>query len=350
MRALPLAATLGVVHAVVDAATVTTVFVQVGLDRLPFEQVSSLILTYTLLAFGLQGPLGVAADARGAHEAMVLSGLGAALAGVLAGPDHAWIAAVAAGVGNALFHVGAGAIVLRGAGGRATGPGVFVAPGTIGLAAGVALGRAACPCTGALAIALVASALALVRALAASPPRSAPRRPPPGRGAALAVCGLLLASTAGRSLISDALAARWRDARSAALLLAAAAFCGKALGGVASDRAGLRRLSVAALALLAACGLAGRDSLALAALGMLLCQMTMGASLAGLSRALPDRPGTAFGLSSAALLTGALPALLHLAPGAVGAATFAPVVWLTAALLFAGLGPVEERRDGGSRR
>ena len=56
-------------------------------------------------------------------------------------PYHPLMATTLAGIGNALFHVGGGTISLNLKQGKASIPGVFVAPGGIGLFAGLMISK-----------------------------------------------------------------------------------------------------------------------------------------------------------------------------------------------------------------
>ncbi|MBI4861090.1 MAG: hypothetical protein HY815_12665, partial [Candidatus Riflebacteria bacterium] len=157
------AAVLGLAHAVVDLATVATVYVEVGLARLPWETVVLAIVAYDGLAFGLQLPIGLLSDRHRVYRPVMFAGLSLTLAGLCLGVSWPLTACVIAGVGNALFHVGAGALVLVLARGRATEPGLFVAPGALGLTLGIWVGTASLSCRWLVAAAVVLSAAVLAR-------------------------------------------------------------------------------------------------------------------------------------------------------------------------------------------
>jgi len=302
------AAILGLLHALVDAATVGTVYAEVGLRRLPIDELVRLVAMYNILAFGLQLPLGWLADRFRAYKAAALAGLVLALAGLGMGTLQPYAATVLAGVGNALFHVGAGAIVLRQWAGRAAGPGLFVAPGALGLAAGVQQGLAAFPLRLEVTLALAAAAGAFALFRIPVPPRTEnpPRpaaRPVPWTAAAVL---LLFLSVSIRSSAGDSLAGPWRGIAGMAWFLTAAAVAGKALGGVAADRWGWKAVPAAALLLMVPWAGAAADAAPLAVLGMFLIQTTMAVTLAAMSAAFPGRPGVAFGLPSMALVLGVI--------------------------------------------
>ena len=78
------------------------------------------------------------------------------------GPIAPLATMIVAGVGNALFHLGAGGLVLRSAGGRATPAGVFVAPGALGLGLGMWMGRTGRGSTFPIYVALAFAVIALI--------------------------------------------------------------------------------------------------------------------------------------------------------------------------------------------
>jgi FSR family fosmidomycin resistance protein-like MFS transporter len=126
-----------VAHALVDATTVGLVLSLGG----PDAQFFTLVLLYNILAFGTQFIFGIAVDRhRAARPAAAAGCLLAGLAVPSATVDHT-LAVVLAGLGNSLFHVGGGSMSLSITPGRATAPGIFVAPGALGLFAGVMLAR-----------------------------------------------------------------------------------------------------------------------------------------------------------------------------------------------------------------
>ncbi len=74
-----------------------------------------------------------------------------------------------------------------------------------------------------------------------------------------------------------------------------------------------------------------------ALIGMLVFQFTMPVTLAAVYLVLPQRPGLAFGLPCLALLIGALPGLTGLFDPAALKPLAAPLVLLSALMLFVGL-------------
>jgi len=347
--ALALAAAL---HAAVDAACGVLLWGAVRDGRLGAEAAWAAFLLYNLLAFAVQPLLGLAVDrgswARGgavAGAALTAAGLTAAAAW----PQALTPAIAAAGLGNALFHVGGGVLSLRVQPGRATAPGLFVAPGAAGVTAGILAGRAGAPAWPFVtAVALLAAALWLVwpalvraapgtRALVAA---RAPRRPlrlpaSPRLGFAVAVA-LLLLVVALRSFVGLDLVMPWKSDVTLLAMLTGAVVLGKAAGGVAADRFGWRPVACGALLVSAPLLAVGAASPWAGIVGILVFNMTMPVTLAATARLMPGQEGFAFGLTCLALFCGALPVLAGWTPP-LGAAALAAACGAAALALWAAL-------------
>ncbi|MEN9935212.1 MAG: hypothetical protein RLZZ387_1791 [Chloroflexota bacterium] len=330
MRQLRAPLILGLSHGLSDGAAG---FLLGGLSRaMPLADVALLVLLYNALAFGGQPLAGFLVDRARQPRAAALAGLlliGAALAlagaprgeSVSGSSDTGLRAAVAlAGVGGALFHVGGGALALAASGGRAAGPGLFAAPGVVGLALGGMLAASGSAAWWAFLPPLALLALAVARlpsALSTWPSALSTQY------SALStqhfdphdlVMVVLLAAIALRSLIWSTVDFLFQGRYEALLALALAAALGKLLGGPLADQVGWRRYTVGALALAAPLLALAGDSLTLLIPGVALLQSATPAALAALSRQMPHSPATATGLAlGLAVAVGGL-------PGAAGAA------------------------------
>jgi FSR family fosmidomycin resistance protein-like MFS transporter len=305
---------LGVVHALVDAACGYLLYNDLRSTGLPLSTIVSWIITYNLLAFAGQAPLGYLADRLESYRGAAIAGaLGAAAALALA-PTATRAAVVVTGVANALFHVGAGALVLRASGERSTESGVFVGPGAIGLFAGLWLGAHSVPVRWAFVLALLV-AIPLLNQLSRGVVQPFEGTLPKMRSGVIVlvmICAAcLLGSVTVRSLVGGTIAGPWRGVSTQVLLMLALAACGgKMLGGFVSDRLGWTTISVSALLLSAPLITLWVGYAAGAVLGMLLFQMTMPVTLKAMHHVLPTRPGLAFGIPCFALILGAMPGLL----------------------------------------
>ncbi|MBN2573507.1 MAG: hypothetical protein JXP73_02990 [Deltaproteobacteria bacterium] len=304
---------LGAAHLVVDAVCVTSVLRASPPSDSLVASALAFVLGYDLLAFAGQAPFGWIIDRLGLRRGAALAGLVLSAAALLAGRHAGILVVLLAGAGNALFHVGAGAMVLAGSQGRSAPAGVFVAPGAIGLGLGILLGRkfVAVP-TWPFWFALVAACAAVLLVSRPSEPTAAPAAPSlvPRRGIVLFVVVLLSLSVAVRSLVGTV----GCDGCARSLFLMAAiplaGFAGKLTGGFLADRFGWIDMSmVALLASAPLLAFSGGDPW-LALPGLLVFQMTMPVTLAAALRAMPAWPGFGFGILCTALVGGALPAYL----------------------------------------
>ena len=334
-----LPALYGAVHLCVDLTTVSSVFVAGRqLDQgwlTPF----ALILAYDIAAFALQFPLGLVLDRWRLARAALLSGLALCGVAALSVAVSPWATLVAAGLGNALFHVGAGSLVLQHSRGLAAPAGLFVAPGAVGLALGLAWGRGWETPSWPLALVMAVS-IALVAWWRV--PDETPRE---GRvlpanlpwGAALLVLGLLLLSVTVRSFVGFAAPFDTPRTLVIALGLPAAAFTGKLLGGFASDRWGWLETGVGVLLLSAPLIAFGGGTPWALILGLLLFQATMPVTLVAMFRLFPRNPATAFGLPCFALILGALPTFWPEGQGFYSANLFLALILVSAVAVFAAL-------------
>ncbi len=345
---------LGLVHAVTDLATVTAMVRATGLHTDTAGAVFAWFLVYDVLAFGGQPLIGLVADRLRAGPVVLagltLTGGAVGLACLGSGESLAvgMAAVVVAGLGNAVTHVGAGVVVLRGDLTCATPAGLLVAPGALGLGLGLWFGRdAALGATWWVAVPLTAAAV-LVRhlhrtgLLDARDPRAPSgtgerTMPAPGTVLVVVAVGLLLVSVAIRALVGASAARGYAGGAWLAAGIPLAACAGKALGGVVADRLGWLRATVGAL--LASLPLLGvqHSHPALLLVGLLVFQTTMPVTLVAVGRLLPERPGTAFGLPCAGLLVGSLPALLAWGAPMCVRAALAGWIALSAAAVWAGL-------------
>jgi MFS transporter, FSR family, fosmidomycin resistance protein len=321
----PPAITVGVcgsAHALIDAICAGILFSLCQRGTLPWSEAGAAFVLYNVLAFGAQPLLGWVVDWSRQPRAAALLG-GALVAGAAAVFNHWPLAAiVAAGLGNALFHLGAGSICLQLTPGRATAPGLFVAPGGLGLCLGTLLGLAgkfvAWP------FVLLLTGLGGVLLWLPVPATPVAQRPTAREWKWTAVVLLLLLGCVGaRSLVGFCVVLPWRSVVAMAISMALAAALGKALGGVLADRFGWGRITVAALALAAPLLAFGAKATVAPIAGLFLVNLTMAVTLAAVANLLPGRPALAFGLTCLALEMGAWPLTR---PGADPAAFAQP--WL----------------------
>lgn len=336
----------GVFHTAVDAAAVYTVFRSVDLHELDPAWAFGLVVAYDILAFAPQFLLGWAMDRARAPRAWTLAGLASTALGAVLGLWLPVVAMLLVALGNALYHLGAGAVCLYLRPGRSAPAGVYVAFGALGLGIGIWAGKGGAVPLWALLLPLLVGMVVLWRVRNPVVPYDAPSNEQirrdmgatdPRLGAPVLILVLLMLSVSVRSLVG--MGGAWELERTTALLwgLPIVAFAGKALGGIVADRIGWIELSVGALLLSTPLLALGSASLPLVLLGLLLFQVTMAVTLAAATLVLPRRPGFAFGLTTLALIIGALPSLFHVDDWMYSPLFFAALLPLTAAVVWWGL-------------
>ena len=292
------------------------------------------LLLYNFCAFAMQMPLGAAADRLNRNG--LLAAAGCALTAAAALLPAVLPVAVAAGLGNALFHLGGGLDTLNDSTDRAAALGVFVSPGALGLAWGSLCGRGTALPAALPPLALLALAAAILllcrRTYGSLRAKNAPADLTcAGPAAALAPLFLVVVL---RSYMGMQQQFPWKADWALALTLALV--LGKAAGGLLSDALGPRRASAASL--LAAGLLYLGCALPLPGLlAVLLFNMTMPVTLWAAARILPGAKGFAFGLLTFALFLGFLPSYLGWPSLLTGPAACAAAAAASLGLLWLGL-------------
>jgi MFS transporter, FSR family, fosmidomycin resistance protein len=302
------AATLGVyggLHAVVDYTSAGIVITAAAHYSGSSGRMVPLFILYNALAFGLQVFIGHACDRLAApREVALIGGLLVVIAVATLTPVPL-AAIILVGCGNALYHVGGGSIALNVTPKRAAAPGLFVAPGALGLFAGTLAARyghftAFIPVILIAVLVLASYAIDLPRMDYARVTARTQRH-------FWLILFVLLLAIAIRSLVGMATVLPWKSHVDLAVVLVVSVFAGKALGGVLADRFGWAKVAVGSLLVSTPLLVLWPDVAAVAMLGMFLFNFTMPVTLTALSNLLPGRPGLSFGLTCLALLAGALP-------------------------------------------
>ena len=267
------------------------------------------LLLYNFCAFALQMPLGLLADRLDRNGAVAAAGC--ALVALAYAVPLPLAAAVTAGVGNALFHLGGGIDTLNTGLRRSAALGIFVSPGAVGLFLGTLWGRgdAAPLWAGPVGLLLLAGAILWLcrRTFGSLLSGNVPLDPTPREGWGPLVPLFLVVVL--RSYMGANQAFAWKNQGHWALVLTLALALGKAGGGLLSDQLGPRRaaggslLLAAALYLLSGLPLAGTAA-------VFLFNMTMPMTLWAAAQLLPGAKGFGFGLLTFALFVGYLPVYL----------------------------------------
>lgn len=306
-------------HFLVDAACAAALFGSGAADM------AMLLLLYNGLAFSTQCLVGLLTDRTGGCVYFNSASCAVVALGVLL-PLPPMVKAAVVGIGNSFFHVSAGTVTLTDSGGSAAPLGIFVAPGSLGLALGTLF-----PSYGRIFAVLlfICAAAVLWAGMTRGERRSeapADTVSSPERGGLIAA--LLLIAVAARAVGGSAVAFPWKTGAAATVIMALSVLAGKAAGGFICDRLGAgwtALISIPAAALLITFG---ADSIGLSLLGQFLLNLSMPVTLLLIYRALPTEPGFAFGLAASALWPGTIAGQLI-----QGAGNFAKL-WIPACFLF----------------
>ena len=174
----------------------------------------------------------------------------------------------------------------------------------------------------------------------ASRVREMPRPVSIGKGMLMVCVSALLLSIAVRSFVGLTVVSAYDHTTPVLWGLAIAAFAGKAIGGFVSDGLGWIKTSLLALLLSAPLLCFFVEEGPAAAGGMLLFQMTMPVTLLAMYRVFPREPGFAFGLTTLALLVGAIPVLVFPAEWLSGCFILLALILTSAGALAVGLPPI----------
>ena len=278
----------------------------------PWQWTLCLVL-YNFCAFAMQAPLGLLGDRINRNAIYAAAGcVIVALSAFLS--KYAVLACIAAGLGNALFHLGGGIDTLNECGEKCGKLGVFVSPGAFGIFFGTKLGRAKAPdfriVVGGLILAAVLILLTAARKGLLKQSRNVPvsfaGAGDPGVITA-ALCFFLVVCL--RSFAGSSMAFPWKAAGQWALINTCAVVFGKTAGGFIADRFGAVRSSWVTLGASALLFLFASHPLA-GVPAVFLFNMTMPVTLGALGRMLPGVKGFVFGTLTLALFVGLVPVIL----------------------------------------
>ncbi|HEX2994652.1 MAG TPA: hypothetical protein VHP14_07505, partial [Anaerolineales bacterium] len=231
-------------HALVDAACAAVVFAIVVSSRDTSQNLFQLVVIYNVLAFSTQPVFGLWVDTFKVPAYSAAAGMLLVAASTLFLPVPL-LAVSTAGIGNALFHVGGGAISLSLDSGKAALPGIYVAPGALGLMIGTLIGKGGHFIALPFILLLVGVAVLVLRI--PKPEILAPRKLPGDLKWFETVILLLLLSVAIRSMVGLSLVLPWKSDSALLITLTSAVVLGKALGGILGDRFGWGTVAVTGL-------------------------------------------------------------------------------------------------------
>lgn len=323
---------LAVLHALVDASCAAKLYSSAG--SLSVQQLSSWFFLYNLLAFSTQAIIGGFLDvlsqrqkrlsgnfSSGKYKSLslylIFAVSGALIVALGAAFSFFLPAAICLiGMGNSLFHVGGGGYSLSVSEGKAAGVGIFVGPGSLGLAAGILFPRMKQIYV--LVLVLAGAAVFFMGTKRSSRHVEKPLREASHREAQLRATPIrspwVLALTA--TLLCLAVAFRafggsfpgysWKKGIPAMLIAAAIVTAGKIAGGFAFDRFGAGKTIIVSsiLATPVIVFFSGNEPASL--LGIFALNIAMPVTLVLLYRCLHQYPAFSFGLAASVLFPGSL--------------------------------------------
>lgn len=287
-------------HGWVDAVSI---YLVLGLLDVK-TQLAWYIILYNVLAFGLQLPFGFISDRCKAPKCIALIGIFLIIGSVFLAVKPLF-AIMLVSFGNALFHVGGGSVALNIQPGKAFFPGLFVAPGGLGLFIGSFLAFN----TQVPLYLILVSGLVLIGWLLFLRAPVIDYKVVKISPASLIEPGLwlMLLVIVIRSVIGLSYSFTWKDTFFMGTLLVLSIAMGKGLGGLIADKFGWKRIVVWALILSSVLIFWGKVNLLSGLLAVLLLNISMPVTLTAVANYFKGRPGLAFGLTTMALLIGALP-------------------------------------------
>ncbi len=300
-----------IIHGIVDLCCAVVVFSTLLYHGYNTKDIFVFIVTYNVIAFGLQALFGFLVDKYQVPKESALVGCVLILSSFFLF-NVPTLVIILSGLGNAFFHVGGGSISLNFNPQKATAPGIFVAPGALGLTIGVLIGKNGSFVSWPFVLLLVASCLFII--FSKIPEINYRKTTKTDINYFKLIILLLLLSISIRALYGLTAVFDWKTNTALLFALTVAVVFGKALGGFLADKLGWTKTAISALIISAPLLSFFQDSPLLAIIGAFLFQITMPITLTALSNMFPGRSATAFGLTVLALIIGAIPVYLGAKP------------------------------------
>ena len=305
-KVTPFISLYAITHLVVDASCA---YMLLGVLELNDNAIVGM-LTYNAVAFVLQAPFGLLIDKILNPKLAAMVGLTFVAISFLFW-NNLFAALIIISVGNALYHVGGGSLVLSLEDKKATFSGIYVAPGAIGLAIGsfLSISRLSIHLfTFPIILLFLGGFIYFVNAPEFIREKENSGKIHSSYGIFLIV--LIMIPIAVRSLIGLSVDFPWKQNHFLLYTLIAALFFGKIVGGILADKYGLIKTGI--VGLLISIPLLSFYSFIpiLGIIGAFTFNFTMPVTLIAISNILPQKKGLSFGLTTVAIFIGSLPAIL----------------------------------------
>lgn len=288
-------AVYSIAHFLVDAVCAAAIFSN--------DELIPYILMYDLLAFSTQGITGILTDVIGKAKYVAFAGgILVAISAMLPIPVPVRVCML--GLGNSIFHVGGGAVILKGSDFKAYPLGIFVAPGSLGLVLGTLFPASKLYFIIALAVACILMFLLKTVKPSANETKGNLFTGKPYMKLLIPI--LILSAISIRSIGSYAVSFPWKDTVLLTVILGVCIMLGKIAGGFILDKI------KAMLLILLTVPLAGifisffSGNMVLSLIGQILLNCSMPLTLYLLYRIMPEYPGFSFGLAASFLFPGML--------------------------------------------
>lgn len=269
-------------------------------------------LLYNFCAFALQMPLGILIDyLSNKTNKTIKPGLMFMLMGVLLTITGSYLSNIILGIGNALFHVGAGVLVIHedddyGLNGKALG--IFVAPGAIGLILGTLYNQISIYSTIQLIVSIIMILLSLLIIKTSKERQLVIRykKFDTDRKDLIYIILLCFVVVILRSLTGMSISFDWKINNLISIISVIMIASGKSIGGLLSSKFGMKKTVVVTL-LISSISYLLSNNMYFGLIALLFFNMTMPITLYLLSLNMNDMPGFAFGILTFGLFLGYLP-------------------------------------------
>ena len=326
----------GAAHGAVDGTCAAVFFTLLYKHSITTSNLFTYAIFYNVVAFGLRAPFGLVVDYFRISRPAAALGCLLVASSAITYSAMPLFALIVVGIGNALYHVGGGGISFNLVPKRAMPPGIFAAPGALGIGVGTVIGK-----TGhfiAWPFISLLLAFSLLMYTVQMPKMDCNQLEDRNTTHCFRLILLLaLLSVAASSFIGLSLVFPWKSNQFLLIILTLAVFLGRGMGGFMADRFGW--LPVAVGTLLASIPLLALGSQFpwVAMIGMILFNASVPVALTVISNLLPGRSSFAYGLASLALIIGGLFAFSRFQQALTMPMFVATAILIFALTLYAGL-------------
>lgn len=297
----------GVMHFLVDLICAGIIFSIFKNQIVSTSQFAALLILYCVLAFGLQPIFGFVSDQFTISRGATLVGCIFVVVSAFIFMYYPLTSIILAGLGNAMFHIGGGVVSLNLIPNKAFAPGVFVAPGAMGLLIGTILGNKGSFVSWPFAIILALLCLSIFFIVKVNIDYKIRNKKINFDKYFVIALALIFFSIIIRSFIGGTMSFSWKSNVVLLVILTTAVVIGKGVGGFMADKIGWIRVGVGSLILSIPFLVLGASYPLCGIIGTFLFNMTMPITLVAIFELIPGYPGFSFGLTCLALFLGATP-------------------------------------------